>query len=165
MADAVLPDPVLIVLLGTAGSGKSALAGAWPPSAVLELDEFRERICDDPIDEDATDEAVHVLGEVLEARLARRLTTVVDADGPDRVVRAKLLDIAGRHRVPAAALIMTTPLETCLERNARRPLRRRVPDDVVRLQYAETVDATPGLPGEGFGHVEAVYGGPMRLVS
>ncbi|MGH4033338.1 AAA family ATPase [Actinomycetota bacterium Odt1-20B] len=159
MPDPLTQDPSLIVLVGAAGSGKSTLAGAWPAHRVLELATFRELICDDALRPDATDEAVLILGMVLEARLARQLTTVVDAANTDPAMRARLLDIAERHRVPATALVLTTPLEVCLERNALRPPELRVPDDVVRRQYAQTVDAVPVLSAEGFSHVEALHGG------
>ncbi|NUK63236.1 AAA family ATPase [Streptomyces lunaelactis] len=154
-----IPGPVLFVLLGAAGSGKSTLARTWPPGSVLELDTFRELIRNDVQDPDSTEEALYALGTVLEGRLARRLTTVVDADSTDPAMRAKLIEIAERHEVPAAALVLTTPLGVCLERNAVRPPHRRVPEDVVREQYAQAVDATPGLRIEGFDHVEALYGG------
>ncbi|GAA2464272.1 AAA family ATPase [Streptomyces mauvecolor] len=162
MPDTAFPSPVLIVLLGAAGSGKTHLATTWPAESVLELDTFRQLICNDvrDLDQDAIDEAVFMLGTVLESRLARRLTTVVDAAAnSDPVMRAKLLELAERYEVPAVVLILTTPLERCLERNARRPPHHRLPDDVVRAQYAEAVDAVAGLRAEGFAHVEALYGG------
>ncbi|MER6916873.1 ATP-binding protein [Streptomyces sp. NPDC000594] len=159
MPDILTPGPVLIVLLGAAGSGKSTLAATWPPTSVLELDMFRELICEDARDQGATDEAVHTLGTVLEARLSRGLTTVVDADTTDLFIRAKLIEIAERYEIPTTALVMTTPLELCLARNARRPAHRRLPQQVVREQYAQAVDATPNLRAEGFDHIEALYGG------
>jgi hypothetical protein len=55
---------------------------------------------------------------------------------------------------------MATPLETCLERNARRPAppagRRwgsRVPEETVRDQHALVLRSVPGLAAEGFDHV------------
>ncbi|MFD6281712.1 AAA family ATPase [Streptomyces sp. NPDC060209] len=157
--DTVFPSPVLIVLLGAAGSGKSTTAATWPPESVLELDTFRELISDDPLDPDAIDEAVHALGTVVERRLARRQTTVVDIDHTEAAMRAKLLGLAERYDVPAVALIMTTPLRLCLDRNALRPAYLQLPVDVVREQYCQTLDATPGLRAEGFDHIEALYGG------
>ncbi|MPY63162.1 AAA family ATPase [Streptomyces spongiae] len=160
MSDTAIPGPVLVVLLGAAGSGKSTVAADWPPGSVLELSALRELICDDAVDPGATEEAVYTLGTILEGRLARRLTTVVDADAStDPATRAKFLELAERYEVPAAAFVMTTPLNVCLERNAIRPPQRRVPEDVLREQYAQAIDATPNLRAEGFDHVEALYGG------
>ncbi|MFE9096526.1 AAA family ATPase [Streptomyces sp. NPDC007264] len=160
MSDTSLPGPVLVVLLGAAGSGKSTVAAEWPAGSVLELSALRQMICDDAVDPGATEEAVYALGTILEGRLARGLTTVVDADAStDPAVRARFLEMAERYAIPAAVFVMTTPLELCLERNARRPPRCRVPEEIVREQYAQAIDATPGLRAEGFDHVEALYGG------
>ncbi|MFD3700029.1 hypothetical protein ACFWUZ_28560 [Streptomyces sp. NPDC058646] len=64
---------------------------------------------------------------------------------------AHLLDLARRHRRPAVALRLTTDLETCLERNAVRSPDRRVPDQVLRWQYALALEATTEtLFAEGF---------------
>ncbi|CAM5535111.1 Polynucleotide kinase-phosphatase OS=Streptomyces alboniger OX=132473 GN=CP975_27750 PE=4 SV=1 [Streptomyces alboniger] len=163
MTDTVFPSPVLIVLLGAAGSGKSTTAAAWPPESVLELDTFRELISDDAPAPEATERAVHALGTVVERRLARRLTTVVDADHTGAAVRSKLLTIAERYDVPTVALVMATPLQLCLDRNALRPAHLQLPGDVVREQYARAVDATPCLRAEGFDHIEALFGGEPHV--
>lgn len=77
--DTTIPGSALIVLIGASGSGKSTLASTWPDTQVLELDRFRALVSDDPGDQSATPDAVASLMSVLEARLARRLPTVVDA--------------------------------------------------------------------------------------
>ncbi|WAU82359.1 ATP-binding protein [Streptomyces sp. Qhu-G9] len=159
MPDTVFPSPVLVVLLGAAGSGKSTTAATWPPESVLELDTFRELVSEDVLDQDATEEAVYALGTVVESRLARRLTTVVDADHTDVALRTKLLAIAERYDVPAVALVMTTPLRLCLDRNARRPPFLQLAEEAVRAQYVQALDATPGLRAEGFDRIEALFGG------
>ncbi|MGW0538363.1 AAA family ATPase [Streptomyces sp. NPDC003032] len=163
MTDTLFTTPVLIVLLGPAGSGKSTTAAAWPPESVLELDTFRELVSDEVPAPEVTEEAVHALGTVVERRLARRLTTVVDADHTEAAVRSKLLTLAERYDIPTVALVMTTPLQLCLDRNALRPAHQRLPKDVVREQYAQALDATPSLRAEGFDHIEALFGGEARV--
>ena len=147
------PDPVLIVLIGPAGSGKSTLARTWPAPQVLELDHYRALVSDESGDQGATADAVRALRTVLEARLARGLTCVVDATNTEAHVRRQLLAAARRHGVPAVAVIVSTPLPVCLERNAARPADRRVPQEVVRAQHAAMVAAHPRLDEEGFDHV------------
>ncbi|MFH9958997.1 AAA family ATPase [Streptomyces roseolus] len=151
--DTTLPDPALIVLIGAAGSGKSTLASTWPSTQVLELDAFRAMVSDEPGDQAATADAVAALRTVLEARLTRKKTTVVDATHCERAVRAGLVQAARRHGVPAVAVLMGTPVSLCVIRQTARTPDRAVPADTVRAQHTAAVTAFPGLRGEGFDHV------------
>lgn len=151
--DTTIPDPALIVLIGAAGSGKSTLARTWPSTQVLELDHFRAMVSDCAGDQSATLSAATVLHTVLEARLARKRTTVIDATNTEQHVRAGLVEIARSYRVPTVALLVCTPADVCVERQADRGPARAVPEGVVRRQHAEAVAAFPGLRGEGFDHV------------
>ncbi|MFJ6669021.1 AAA family ATPase [Streptomyces sp. NPDC091383] len=151
--DTTIPDPSLVVLIGAAGSGKSTWARTWAATQVLELDRFRALVSDDAGDQEATGDAVFALQAVLEARLARRKVTVVDATNTEAAVRADLIATARRHGVPTVALVVPTPASVCVERQAGRPANRRVPEQAVLAQHAAMVDAWPGLPAEGFDHV------------
>ncbi|MFI2241151.1 AAA family ATPase [Streptomyces chrestomyceticus] len=151
--DTTIPDPALIVLIGAAGSGKSTWASTWPSTQVLELDQFRAMVSDDAGDQSATVSAAAVLHAVLEARLARKKTTVIDATNTEAHVRAGLLDVARSYGVPAVAFLVSTPADVCVARQAGRSPARAVPEDVVRRQHAETVAAFPHLRDEGFAHV------------
>ncbi|MEU7158881.1 ATP-binding protein [Streptomyces chrestomyceticus] len=151
--DTTIPDPALIVLIGAAGSGKSTWASTWPSTQVLELDQCRAMVSDDAGDQSATLAAAAVLHTVLEARLARKKTTVIDATNTEAHVRAGLLDVARSYGVPAVAFLVSTPADVCVARQAGRSPARAVPEDVVRRQHAETVAAFPQLRDEGFTHV------------
>lgn len=158
--DTTIPEPSLVCLIGAAGSGKSTWASTWPDTQVLELDRFRAMVSDDAGCQESTEDAVFALQAVLEARLARRKMTVVDATNSEKSVRADLIATARRHGVPTVALVVPTPLSVCVERQEGRPANRRVPEHVVRAQHAAMVEAFPGLPAEGFDHVvvaENVY--------
>ncbi|MEU0218555.1 ATP-binding protein [Streptomyces sp. NPDC006265] len=151
--DTTVPDDSLVCLIGAAGSGKSTWASTWPATQVLELDRFRALVSDDAGSQESTDDAVFALQAVLEARLARRKMTIVDATNSEKAVRANLIATARRHGMPTVALVIPTPVSTCVERQKDRPANRSVPEPVVRAQHAAIVDAFPGLPGEGFDHV------------
>ncbi|MGI5485117.1 AAA family ATPase [Streptomyces lavendofoliae] len=151
--DTTIPDPALVVLIGAAGSGKSTFAATWPSTQVLELDAFRAMVSDEAGDQQATADAVAALRTVLEARLTRKKTTVVDATNCERAVRAGLVQAARRHGVPAVAVLMGTPVSLCVIRQAARTPDRSVPADTVRAQHTAAVTAFPGLRGEGFDHV------------
>ncbi|RAO26101.1 Protein-serine/threonine phosphatase [Micromonospora noduli] len=107
-----------------------------------------------------TADAVALLLAIVDARLSRWLTTVVDATNGVAAERAELLAAAGRHQVPAAAVVFSTPLETCLARQRHRPLAlpgrrwgRAVPDSVVRNQHQRTLASLATLTAEGFAQV------------
>ncbi|MFE1335665.1 AAA family ATPase [Streptomyces microflavus] len=172
-ADATIPDPALVCLIGPAGSGKSTLARRWAETQVLELDRFRAMVSDDAGCQEASADAVLALRTVLKARLARGLTSVIDATSTHAAHRRALLDLARSHSMPTVALVLPTPLPLCLERNARRPGNRRVPDTVVLRQHADVSAALSGLSGEGFDrvlfadgqdHTDHTYGGTQGRV-
>ncbi|MFF6794290.1 AAA family ATPase [Streptomyces filamentosus] len=160
LLDTALPDPALIVLIGAAGSGKSTLASTWPATQVLELDHFRAMVSDEPGDQAATADAVAALRTVLEARLARKRTTILDGTHVERAVRAGLVQAARRHGVPAVAVLMSTPVSLCVIRQTARTPDRAVPADTVRAQYTAATTAYPGLRAEGFQHV--VFAGTLH---
>ncbi|GAA5216943.1 AAA family ATPase [Streptomyces thinghirensis] len=149
----LIPEPSVLVMIGASGSGKSTLARTWPADYRLELDSYRWAVSGDAGDQDATADAVALLDAVLQRRLVRGLTCVVDATHTRVDVRKRLIEAAHAHQLPAAAIVMTAPLEQCLVRNACRPGNRRVPDAVVRHQFRQIAAARPGLRAEGFDHV------------
>lgn len=151
--DTTIPDPAVIVLIGPAGSGKSTLASTWHPTQVLSLDHYRALVADCAADQAATGDAVFVLQRVLEARLRRGLTSVIDATNTEAAVRTQLVQTARRYGIPTVALLVPTPLPVCLERNAARSGERRVPEDTVRAQYRAVIDSHARLRNEGFDHV------------
>jgi predicted kinase len=163
-ADPAGEGPHLVVLIGAAGAGKSTWAAArYRTSQVVSLDVLREVVADDENDQDATADAVALLLAIVDARLSRRLTTVVDATNGVAAERAGLLAAAGRHQVPAVAVVFGTPLETCLARQRDRPAAlpgrrwgRAVPESVVRNQHQRTRDSLATLTAEGFTHVVQV---------
>ncbi|MEV6424991.1 AAA family ATPase [Streptomyces sp. NPDC051662] len=148
-----IPKPSVIVMIGASGSGKSTLARTWPADYRLGLDSYRWVVSGEAGDQEATADAVFVLTAVLERRLARGLTCVVDATHTGIEVRRRAIEIAHAHQLPAAAVVLTTPLPQCLDRNSRRPDNRRVPDEEVRRQHQQISLARPGLHSEGFDHV------------
>jgi predicted kinase len=152
-----LTEPALVLLIGASGSGKSTLARRrYRASQIVSLDALRAVVADDECDQDATLDAVGLLKAIVAARLARRLTTVVDATNGVPAERAELIALAAAHDVPVAAVVMDTGLDVCLARQRARPgppagrrWGRAVPDPVVRNQHARTRASLRSLPGEG----------------
>jgi hypothetical protein len=73
-------------------------------------------------DQDATGDAVAALHVLLEARMRRRLFTVVDATNVTRSAREPLVAAAKRHNMLPIAVMVATPGSVCIERHGpRRP--------------------------------------------
>ena len=85
--------------------------------------------------------------------LAAGRSVVVDNTNPSRDERAALVDLARSAGVPVRAVWLDVPLETCLQRNAAREGRARVP--LVGVLAALDRFSAPGAD-EGFGAVEVV---------
>ncbi|MFJ8755226.1 AAA family ATPase [Streptomyces sp. NPDC102441] len=148
-----MPERSLVVLIGPSGAGKSTIARTWPASQVLSLDALREVVSDNAGDQDATGDAVAALHLLLEARMRRRLFTVVDATNVTRSAREPLLAAAKRHDMLPIALMVATPGSVCIERQGPRPANRTVPEAVVVKQRQDMVDSHRTLKAEGFPEV------------
>jgi predicted kinase len=85
--------------------------------------------------------------------LADGASVVVDNTNPAPADRAPLLELARAAGVPARAVHLDVPLETCLERNDARTGRARVP--LVGL-YCTAGRLTPPTTDEGFTEVLVV---------
>ncbi|MFF5393247.1 AAA family ATPase [Streptomyces sp. NPDC013012] len=148
-----LPENALVVLIGASGAGKSTLARTWPASQVLSLDALRGTVSDDPGNQAATADAADVLKLILERRMVRRLNTVVDATNVEEAIRVELVMTAKKYGMPTVAVVVSTPLSLCLQRQHPRPANRRVPDDVVRRQHEAMTFSHQNLTREGFNQV------------
>ena len=93
-------------------------------------------------DLDASADAFAMLEQVVDARLGRGLTTVVDTLGLDDVRRARWLATARGAGMPAVAVLLDTPDETCRARNRERD--RPVPAPVLagQLRRVRALDLT-----------------------
>lgn len=145
-----IPADAMVVLVGPSGAGKSTFAARhFRPTQVLSSDALRAMVADDANDQTATDAAFELLHAALAIRLARRRLTVIDATSVEGWARERLLAVARRLGRPAAAIIFSLPLVTCLQRNELRT-DRRVPPAAIRRQHAHLRASLEGLAGEGF---------------
>ncbi len=149
----VVPHLALVVLVGTAGAGKSTLAARhFPPTEVVSSDACRALVADDPADQAASDDAFEVLHLIVARRLARGRLTVVDATNVRPSSRAPLVALATEHHVPAIAVLLDLPPRIAAARDgARGP--GAVGPAVRRAQRALLLGSRDGLAAEGFARV------------
>ncbi len=152
-----VPELALVLLVGTAGSGKSTFARThFGPYETVSSDACRGAVSNDPNDQTSTADAFALLHHVVALRLARGLLTVVDATNVQPDARRPLLALARRHHTPAVAVVLDLPERVCQARNAERA-DRQVGPHVVGNQHAQLRRSLPGLPREGFAAVYVLH--------
>lgn len=154
----VIPESSLVLLVGPSGAGKSTFARThFRPTEIVSSDDLRAWVADDPDDQGASADAFRILALVLNGRLRRRLTAVVDATNLRARNRRQLVSLAARHAVPVVAVVFDFADDVYFANNARRP-DRRVKDSVVADQIELLRQAIVDLPGEGYAAVYALRG-------
>jgi alkanesulfonate monooxygenase SsuD/methylene tetrahydromethanopterin reductase-like flavin-dependent oxidoreductase (luciferase family)/predicted kinase len=150
-----LPDPILVVLVGASGSGKTTWAAArYAPTEIVSSDALRGMIGSGPADLDASGEAFALLDQIVAGRTRRRLTTVVDTLGLDRSRRLGYLEVARAAGMGAAAVMLTTDAATCRRRNATRD--RPVPAPVLAAQQRAARSVQDEIETEGWDRIVIV---------
>ncbi len=158
----VLPSPSLVVLVGPPASGKSTWAHThFNDAQILSADSLRGIVGEHELDLAATEDAFTVLDQLLEMRLGRGLTTVIDTTGLDDARRLSYHEAARRHKVFAAVVRFDTPATDCKARNRSRlhPVPARALDTMLK-RFAVV---SPTLDGEGWDRV--LTPAPVRTVS
>jgi protein phosphatase len=148
-----ITDPALVLLVGPSGSGKSTFARAhFTPTEIVSSDALRALLADDPADQGASAEAFHLLRLLVDGRLRRRLTTVVDATNLRAADRRRYVSLAARHGVRAVAIAFDFAPRLYAVHNAARP-GRVVDEDVVEDQVARMRRALGQMAAEGYAAV------------
>jgi F420-dependent oxidoreductase-like protein len=143
-----IPDPAVVVLIGPSGSGKSTWAAErYRAAEVVSSDALRGIVGSGEHDLDASADAFAVLDQIVNARIKRGLTTVIDTLGlePDR--RRRYLEAARAANLPAVAVLFETQPAECRRRNRERD--RPVPAIVLhgQLKRMREIDADIAIEG------------------
>jgi F420-dependent oxidoreductase-like protein len=155
---AAVADPVriaegsLVVLVGPPASGKSTWAASqFPPHQIVSSDELRAVVGTGEHDQRASKDAFDVLDVVVERRLKRGLTTVVDSLGTDAKRRQRWIRAAAAAGRPCVAVVFDTDAATCRARNRSRP--RSIPGNVMASMLARWPEVRAALADDGFAAV------------
>jgi F420-dependent oxidoreductase-like protein len=162
-----LPVPCLVVLVGPSCAGKSTWAAEhFEPDEIVSSDRLRAMVGRGEDDLEATDDAFDLLDTIVDQRLGRRLTTVVDSLALDPDRRAAYRAQARAHGVPCVAVAFDIAPEDARARN--RVLPHPVPAPALRQQLTRWAEVRDQLADEGFDQVLApapVRHVPERLAS
>ncbi len=155
----------LALLIGISSSGKSSFAAKIEcENCVLSSDHIRAMISGDDNDMTATPMTFQLLGEMIGYRLSRNLTTVVDATNIHDQFRLPLTSLAKHWKRPLVALVVQTPLETCLQRTRGRE-DRMISEETVRQQHRDFLVAEKAIKNEGFDEIYEIDGGDLSRVA
>lgn len=159
-----IPDPALVLLIGPAGAGKSTFAHEhFRPVEIVSSDALRQLLSNDPAHQGASAEAFKILALLVEGRLKRRLTTVVDATSLRAANRALYRAIAARHGIPVVAIAFDLQAPTYHARNRGRA-GRVVEAEVIDWQVEQMQRAMAALPGEGYATLHVIRDGATAKV-
>jgi predicted kinase len=160
-----VPRRTLLVLCGSAGSGKSTFAtqhfGATP-TTIVSSDHCRALICDDPNNQQANLDAFDLFYYIINKRLFNGRFTVADSTALRPDARRRLWEIARKHGYLACLLIFDIPPELCLERDQQRT--RQVGPQVIAYHAGLLQQARLAIPAEEWHQVHILTDDDMEAV-
>ncbi|MCZ7861156.1 polynucleotide kinase-phosphatase [Agrobacterium salinitolerans] len=120
MTEITLNELGLVLLVGSTGSGKTSLASRlFDPTESVSLDACRALVSGDAEDQSATRDASDVAERIVEARLRRRLLTVVDATNVRHEDRQRWIAAAERTHSLVTAIVLDPGMSFC-HKHARK---------------------------------------------
>ena len=144
-----------IMMVGLVGSGKSTMAQELAEKCDANIhssDAIREELSGDINNQDINDLVFKTLHNRIKEDLRNNKNCIYDATNINYKRRMAFLQELKNIPCEKICVLMATPYETCLERNAKRD--RCVPEDVVKRMY---MNFDPPHSYEGWNDMIVVY--------
>ena len=140
--------PILAVMIGISGSGKSTFSNGLKTSLnaeMVETDAIRVELTENIEDQTQNPRVFGVAKRRIDNILSQGKNAVIDATSVSVRDRKDWIDIARKNNAEVRAYFVDTPVDVAKQRNRRR--ERKVPEDVIDRQASRL---QPPTKAEGF---------------
>lgn len=147
-------NPILAVMIGISGSGKSTYANGLKTSLkadLVETDAIREELTGDASDQSQNYKVFQVAKKRVNDLLSQGKNAIIDATSVSVRDRKDWIHIGKDNNAEVRAYFIDTPIDVCKSQNRKR--QRRVPDEVIDRQASRLESPTKA---EGFDTVTVV---------
>lgn len=146
--------PILAVMIGISGSGKSTYANGLKTSLKAELvetDAIRGELTGDPSDQTQNYKVFQIAKKRVSDLLEQEKNVIIDATSVSVRDRRDWIQIGKTNNAEVRAYFIDTPIDVCKSQNRKR--ERKVPDEVIDRQASRLESPTKA---EGFDSVTTV---------
>lgn len=152
--------PILVVMVGISGSGKSTFSDGLKTSLKLEngmetelveTDDIREKLTGDSSDQTQNSKVFQIARFKVSGYLSQKKNVIIDATSLTVRDRKDWINIGKENNAEIRAYFVDTPVDVAKQRNASR--KRKVPDEVIDRQASKLY---PPVKGEGFDVVKTI---------
>jgi len=146
--------PILAVMIGISGSGKSTYANGLKTSLnaqLVETDEIRQELTGDAEDQSQNGKVFEIARKRVNDYLAQGKNTIIDATSLTIRDRKDWIEIGKANNAEIRAYFIDTPVSICKSQNSKR--KRKVPEWVIDKQVSKLFSPTKS---EGFDSITVV---------
>lgn len=146
--------PILAVMIGISGSGKSTYANGLKTSLKAELvetDAIRGELTGDPSNQTQNYKVFQIAKKRINDLLSQGKNAIIDATSVSVRDRKDWIQIAKDNNAEVRGYFIDTPIDICKTQNRKRD--RKVPDEVIDRQASRLESPTKA---EGFDSVTVV---------